>query len=195
MRYILDNVHDDNILMLQNLFKNEDFIVKDFREDKDLSFLREDDCLVFSMSSLINNYNLFLNLRQKFICYTVNALPDHVYQNIGSRKNCRGFISSSIENQKTLTSLNFKSFFAPLIYTNLKDKLNLNFECKQISTFINNYKKFASEHIIQNINSYEFFEFIRNNVSNVQLYDMSTDQKGNDIDLLMNTKYYLHIKY
>ena len=195
MRYVLDNVHEDNILILENLFKYENFIIKDFRKDKDISFLKEDDCIVWSIASIINNYNLFLNLRQKYICYTLNALTPNVYQNIGFKKNCKGFISSSTENQNMLNSLNLKSFFAPLIYNKLKDKINLNFKCKQISTLINNYKQFAGENTIHNINSYDYFQLVKNNAPNVELYDFSTDQKGSDIEILMNTKYYLHIKY
>lgn len=196
MRYIIDNLHSDNILMLQNLFKNKDFIVKDFREDKDLSFLKQDDCLILSMSSIINHSNLFLNLRQKFICYTLNLLPEQSYKIIGSQKNCKGFISSSIENQRLINSLSFKSFFAPLTYPHLSKEINLNYNSNQISTFINNYKLFGEQNKHNNINSYEVFNYVKiNSNTKVKLYDLTTNQSGKDTDILMNTKYYLHIKY
>lgn len=196
MRYILDNVHPDNILMLQNLFKNQDYLIKDFREDKNLSFLKENDCLVLNLASIVNNANLFLNLKQNFICYVLNALNQNIYQSIGSQKNCKGFICSSIENQRLVTSLGFKSFFAPLTYPYLKNQVNLNYDCDEISTFIINYKKFSEQNKINNISSYDIFQFIKEkSKSKIEFYDPSIGKSCKDTEVLMRTKYYLHIKY
>ena len=194
-RYILDDVHPDYIKILQNLFKKQEFIVKNFREDKNLSFLREDDCLVLSLSTILANENLFTNLRQNFICYTANALPHQIYLNIGNKQNCKGFICSSIENQSLLSSLNIKSFFAPNIYPDLKNLINSDFESSEVSSFINYYKLFASKNLYNDINSYEVFESIKKIYDKVELYDSTTEKKDKDIDVLIKTKYCLHIKY
>jgi len=112
---------------------------------------------------------------------------DNIYEYFGSNKNCKGFLCSSIENQGYLTSLGFSSFFAPRIYPYLKNIVNDNFNHDKISVLINNYKSY--------VGGYEVFKVIKENCkSNIKLYDLSTEQSGQDIDILMNTRYYLHVK-
>jgi len=195
MRYIIDNAHPDYTNILKNLFKNKDIVVKDFSQDKDLSFLKKEDCLVLSVSSIIDNENLFFNLRQSILCYTANRLSDEMYKYYGYKKNVKGFICSSIENQTLLNSLSINNFFVPNIYPELKNIINLNFNCEKISSLINRYEFISKKFEFNDLNSYKVFEKIKANNPNLELYDQSTPVHGKDTDILINSKYCLHIKY
>jgi hypothetical protein len=186
MRYILDDVHPDQTLYLRNLFKEHEFIVNDFRKNKDFSFIKENDCMILSIFSLLGNERLFLSLKNKYFCYSANMHSENIYQYFGSNKNCKGFLCSAIENQNHLTSMGYSTFFAPRIYPDLENILNQDFNSDEISVLINNYKSY---------DGYQIFKLIKENCkSNIKLYDCSTQNSGKDIDILMKTRYCLHIK-
>lgn len=198
----IQDIHPDETSTLTNAFINSGYDVTSFKHYEGELNDPAADVLILAANPLANKY---VNVKP-FMLTVVGDIEISILKPFMKNKNFRGFVSTSSEHYNTLKEMNIPVVLLTRRYPynqEMVQSLSIAQIYTNISSIITNYSEYSPLYMHDGAHSKQHFDRIQKTINNpekptqfhVQYYGDPGNKTDNDVEVIANSRYVLHLKY